>query len=202
MNGRKREQKGRLSVNNDLMCGELVRLTAENPEVMARTFSRWSQEVEWFRLFDTDPPRLRSEKKWREGLEKELEKGTSDEIFFAIRTQDSDTLIGFIGLFDFFPLHGDTFVAIALGEHETLGKGYGTDAMRVMLRYVFNEFNLRRVSLIVFEYNPRAIRSYEKVGFIPEGRVRGPMLREGKRWDFLYMGILREEWLAKGIMIR
>ncbi len=91
-------------------------------------------------------------------------------------------------------------MAIALGERKFWGNGYGTDAMRVMLRYAFNELNLSRVGLIVFEYNPRAIRSYEKVGFIPEGRVRGAMLRDGKRWDFLYMGILREEWLAKGIM--
>jgi RimJ/RimL family protein N-acetyltransferase len=187
-------------MNNDLMFGELVHLTVENPEVMARSFSRWSQDVEWFRLFDTDPPKLYSEKKWREWLEKEVEKGTSDEIFFAIRTLDNDFLIGFIGLFDLFMQHGDTFVAIALGEREYLGKGYGTDAMRVMLRYVFNELNLRRVSLIVFEYNPRAIRSYVKVGFISEGRIRDVMQRDGRRWDFLYMGILREEWLAKGIM--
>lgn len=72
--------------------------------------------------------------------------------------------------------------------------------MHVMSRYAFNELNLRRVGLIVFEYNPRALRSYEKVGFKPEGRVREVMLRDGKCWDFLYMGLLREEWLERGIM--
>ena len=189
-------------MDGDPLFGELVRLTAENPDVMGRNFSRWSQDVEWYRLFDTDPPRLYSEKKWREWLEKDVEKGTSEEIFFAIRTLESDQLIGFIGLFGLYLQHGDTFVAIALGESEYLGKGYGTDAMRVMLRFAFNELNLSRVSLFVFEYNPRAIHSYEKVGFIPEGRVRGAMLRDGRRWDFVYMGILREEWLAKGIMTR
>jgi RimJ/RimL family protein N-acetyltransferase len=56
---------------------------------------------------------------------------------------------------------------------------------------------LRRVTLTVFEYNPRAIRSYEKVGFCHEGRVRGALLREGKRWDILYMGILNEDWKEK-----
>jgi hypothetical protein len=137
-------------MNNYSMFGELVRLTAENPDVMGSSFSRWNQDVEWFRFLDTDPPRLPSEKKWREWLEKGVEKGT--------------------------------------------------DAMRVMLRYVFNELNLRRVSLIVFEYNLRAIRSYEKVGFVHEGRVRRVMQRDGRRWDFLYMGILREEWLVKGIL--
>jgi len=187
-------------MNNSLLRGELVRFAAENPEVMAANFSRWNQDTEWLRLLDTDPPRLLSVKKWTEWLEKDLEKGTSDELFFAIRTLDEDALIGFIGLFDLFKQHGDTLVAIALGERKYWGKGYGTDAMRVMLRYAFNELNLRRVGLIVFDYNPRAMRSYEKAGFIPEGRIRGAILREGRRWDWLYMGILREEWLANGIM--
>ncbi len=187
-------------MDSNLLQGELVHFTAENPEVMAANFSRWNQDTEWLRLLDTDPPRLLSVKKWREWLEKGLERGTPDELFFAIRTLDKDVLIGFIGLFDFFQQHGDTLVAIALGEREYWGKGYGTDAMRVMLRYAFNELNLRRVGLIVFDYNPRAMRSYEKAGFIPEGRIRGAILREGRRWDWLYMGIMRQEWLANGIM--
>jgi RimJ/RimL family protein N-acetyltransferase len=175
-------------------------LTAENPEVMASNFSRWNQDTGWVRFLDTEPSRLLSAKKWKEWLEKDLDKGTPDEVFFAIRRLEGDQLIGFIGLFDLYLQHGDTLVAIALGEREYWGKGYGTDAMRIMLRYAFNELNLRRVGLIVFEYNPRAIRSYEKVGFIPEGRVREVMQRDGKRWDFLYMGILREEWLSKESM--
>jgi len=183
-------------VNNDLLHGELVRLTAENPEVMAENFSRWYQDTEWIRLLDTDPPRMLSGKKWKDLLEKDLDKNTPDELFFAIRTLEGDVLIGFIGLFDLFQQHGDALVAIALGERKYWGNGYGTDAMLVMLRYAFNELNLRRVGLIVFEYNSRAFRSYEKAGFIHEGRVRQYLYREGRRWDLLFMGILREEWLA------
>jgi RimJ/RimL family protein N-acetyltransferase len=185
---------------NDLLCGELVHLTAEDPEVMAGNFSRWYQDTEWVRFLDSDPSRLLSKKKWQEWLEKDLDKGVTDEVFFGIRTIEGDTLIGFVGLFDLYMQQGDTLVAIALGERKFWGNGYGTDAMRVMLRYAFNELNLSRVGLIVFEYNPRAVRSYEKIGFIHEGHVRGAIWREGRRWDFLYMGILREEWLAKGIM--
>jgi RimJ/RimL family protein N-acetyltransferase len=184
---------------NDMLHGKLVHLTAENPEVMAKNFSHWNQDAGWVRYLDSDPSRLLSEKKWQELLEKDLEKGASDEMFFAIRDLESDVLIGFIGLFDLYKAHGDTLVVIALGERKSWGNGYGTDAMRVMLRYAFTELNLRKVGLIVFEYNPRAIRSYEKVGFTHEGRVRGAMQRDGKRWDYLYMGILRDEWLANGI---
>jgi RimJ/RimL family protein N-acetyltransferase len=57
-----------------------------------------------------------------------------------------------------------------------------------------NELNLNRITLIVFEYNQRARRAYEKVGFVVEGRVREVMLRHGKRYDWLIMGVLREDW--------
>jgi RimJ/RimL family protein N-acetyltransferase len=68
--------------------------------------------------------------------------------------------------------------------------------MKIVLRYAFAELNLHRVSLGVFEYNPRAIRSYEKAGFQHEGRARKHLNHEGQRWDIFFMGILREEWLA------
>jgi RimJ/RimL family protein N-acetyltransferase len=74
------------------------------------------------------------------------------------------------------------------------GKGYGTDAMRVVLRYAFTELNLHRVSLDVFSYNPRAIRSYEKAGFKYEGCMRSRVQRDGKRWNMVFMGIMKEEW--------
>ena len=67
--------------------------------------------------------------------------------------------------------------------------------MNLTLRYAFTELNLRRVSLDVFEFNERAVRSYEKVGFHMEGRQRQAIIREGRRWDMLFMGILREEWI-------
>ena len=183
-------------MKNDLLGGELVRLTAENPEVVAAQLFRWNQDTEWFRFLDTDPPRLFSEKKVKEFQEKALEKDSSNELFFNILSLEDDRLIGFVGLFDLFKHHGDSLVAIALGERADWGKGYGTDAMRIMLRYAFNELNLRRVGLIVFEYNPRAIRSYEKLGFVQEGRIRGAILREGQRWDWLFMGLLWEVWSA------
>jgi RimJ/RimL family protein N-acetyltransferase len=71
--------------------------------------------------------------------------------------------------------------------------------MNILLRFAFTEINLRRVTLTVFEYNPRAIRSYEKAGFRHEGRMRAVLNKEGRRWDVLYMGILREEWMEQNM---
>ena len=66
--------------------------------------------------------------------------------------------------------------------------------MNLVLEFGFRELNLHRVNLVTFEINPRAIRSYEKVGFIHEGNLRGGMLRYRKRLDLVFMGILRAEW--------
>ena len=85
-------------------------------------------------------------------------------------------------------------MAIGIGEQDNWSKGYGSDAMRLMLRYGFTELNLHRMSLTVFEQNPRGIRSYEKCGFKHEGRIRDFLLRDGQRSDMLHMGILRQEW--------
>ena len=140
-----------------------------------------------------DPARRGSVKSIQKWLEEDLESEKCQA--FAIRTLDGDRIIGEIGLDGVRWTHGDCFVGIGLGEREFWGKGYGTDAMKIILRYAFSELNLQRVTLNVFEYNQRGVRSYEKAGFVHEGREREVLLREGRRWDVHYMGILREDWL-------
>ena len=179
---------------NDIFRGELVRLSADGLQVVAEAFSRWGRDSEYVRLLDDEPARLRSPKSVKEWLEKEFESGEDFRYFFTIHTLEGDQLIGFIGLFDVQWNHGNAWVGIGLGERDYWGKGFGTDAMLVLLRYAFDELNLHRVTLGAFEYNPRAIRSYEKAGFKHEGRGRKAILRDGRRWDSIFMGILRDEW--------
>ena len=181
-------------MSNDLFEGELVRLTSEDPQVLAEVFARWNQNTEYFRLLDSDPAHLWSAKKIKEWMEKDLEAAIPNILEFGIRTQVDDKLIGFIGFDGLNWTDRDTYVAIGIGEPDFWSKGYGTDAMRVMLRYGFTELNLHRISLTVFEVNPRGIHSYEKCGFKHEGRIREFLLRDGKRSDMLHMGILRSEW--------
>jgi RimJ/RimL family protein N-acetyltransferase len=181
-------------MNTDIFRGELVRLTMDDPQIIAELDSKWGRDSEYFRLLTSEASRLWSVKKIKDWIEKDLEKEENNNFFFLIRTLEGDQLIGGIGLDGVDWANGESFVGIGLGEREAWGKGYGTDAMRIILRYAFTELNLRRVSLDVFEYNPRAVRSYEKAGFTHEGRVRRYLHREGKRWDLIFMGILREEW--------
>lgn len=184
-----------MKIDDDLFRGELVRLSIVETQKIAEAFSRWSRDSEYWRLLDTDPSLPRSVKSIREWLEKGFEKDPSDFYMFTIHDLKDDRLIGEIGLDEVDWMHGDSVVGIGLGERDFWGKGYGTDAMRLLLRFAFMELNLFRVTLDVFEYNPRAIRSYEKAGFRPEGRQRKALLRDGQYYDLLYMGILREEWL-------
>ena len=182
----------------NLFEGKLVRLTAEEPETMAKAFSVWGADSEYLRLLDSGTARQLSVKKLKEELEKDQEKDSPSSCWFALRTLDGDDrLVGFIGLEGYSFPHGEAFVGVGIGERKDWGRGYGTDAMQVILRYAFMELSLRRVTLNVFEYNPRAIRSYEKAGFRHEGRIRQYLNRDGRRWDILYMGILREEWLER-----
>jgi RimJ/RimL family protein N-acetyltransferase len=179
----------------DIFRGGMVRLAALNPEELAPLFARWGRDSQRGRLLDSDPPMLFSDKAIRGWIEKELEKDAYHG--FAIRALADDRVVGEIGLGGIRWNRGDAFVGVGLGDRADWNKGYGTDAMRLILRYAFLELNLHRVSLSVFEYNPRAMRSYEKAGFRLEGRVRGGLQREGRRWDELFMGVLRPDWMEQ-----
>lgn len=180
---------------SQILNGKLVRLAALNldcdPEVMAH----WARNNEYQRLYGAEPAILRSAKECKEHLERDL----AEFVVFGIRTLEDDRLIGTIDLGGFDWAAQVAWVGIGIGEREYWGKGYGSDAMRVMLRYAFEELNLHRVSLDVFEYNQRGIACYQKCGFKEEGRVRQALCRYDRRWDMILMGILREEWMNKEI---
>ena len=185
-------------MESELYVGKLVRLTSFEPDEAAEAFSRWSRESEFMRLQDSSMAVPWSTPWVRRWMDRDLEKDGFNSIEFAIRTLDGDRFIGSIGLADISLNNRDAYVGIGIGERSYWGKGFGTDAMQIILRYAFNELNLHRVTLNVFEYNPRAIRSYEKAGFSHEGRMRNFLNRDGRRWDLIYMGILREEWVSRG----
>ena len=180
-----------------LFRGELVRLTAESPEALAKLETRWQRDTEYHRLADDEPARMWSEKKHKERLAKRIEAGPDEGYFsFSIRALDTERVIG-VTMLRVDWLNADALFGIAIGERDHWGKGHGTDAIRLVMQFAFCELNLRRLTLGVNGYNLRALRSYEKVGFIKEGVIRADILREGRRTDSVYMGLLREEWLVR-----
>jgi RimJ/RimL family protein N-acetyltransferase len=186
---------------NDILKGKLVQLGPVDPGEFSKAFAIWRRDSEFMRLMDANVARLGSQKDSQKSLEKELEEQQLHQHWFTIRTLAEDKLIGDIGLYIVNWSSRDAFVGLGIGERDFWGRGYGTDAMQLILRYAFMEVNLRRVTLTVFEYNPRAIRSYEKAGFRHEGRLRKLLHRDGKRYDELFMGILRDEWMESNVHI-
>ncbi len=174
---------------NDLFTGKLVRLAAPASDEK-EVFARWSNDPEYLRNLDDDPARPRHADAFNL-VDKDSEWQRFD---FRIRTLADDTLIGFIELHEFSWNHKSAMLSVGIGEPAYRGKGYGSDAMRLILKYAFCELNLHRVGLTVFSYNTQAIRAYEKVGFVREGALRQAIHRDGRRYDLIIMGILLPEW--------
>ena len=173
--------------------GELVRLAAFDLEKDSEALARWSRDSEYQRLLDTGPSVVNASTSMREFMEKEIGK---NYILFGIRPLNEDRTVGFADLSGFDWLARSAWVAIGIGEAEYRGRGLGTEAMRLLVRFAFEQLNLNRINLTVFSYNPRAMRSYEKCGFVYEGCQRQFLNRDGRRWDMVYMGLLKSDWQA------
>lgn len=178
----------------DILRGERVRLAAADPQELSKAFSDRSRDSEMMRLFGSGPARTYSTRATQSFYEKELDASSENHAWFSIRALDDDRLLGETDLQIDSWLAREAFIGIGMYNRADWGKGFGSDAMKLALRFAFLELNLLRVSLSVFEYNPRAIRSYEKAGFRHEGCVRGALLKDGKRWDMFFMGILFDDW--------
>ncbi len=179
-------------MTQELLRGERVRLAAPDPDQGAEQVAGWHRDSEYSRLLDSDPARpvgVREVTDWLGGEPKPT------SFNFWIRTLADDRLIGFGGLWLHHWTHRDAWLGIGIGERADWGQGYGTDAVRVLVRFGFLELGLHRVSLSVFGYNPRAQRAYAKAGFVAEGRIRQLLARDGQRWDEVVMGILYADWL-------
>ena len=117
----------------------------------------------------------------------------------VIDTKDSEAwrVIGNSGFFDFDWVARAAEVGIMIGDKSMWNQGYGTEVMTLLLRHAFGTLNLNRVYLRVYADNQRAIKTYEKTGFVHEGRLRQAVYKFGKYNDILFMSVLREEWDAK-----
>lgn len=112
---------------------------------------------------------------------------------FAIVLKETDKLIGNCGFCDINHLHQKGEVGLFIGEEENRSKGYGTEALSLLVEYGFNYLNLKNIMLKVFSFNKRAIKSYEKVGFKVFGKRTEVYYLNGKWYDEYFMEILRKE---------
>ena len=181
-------------MHKNIFVGEKVCLVAMNPEKDAELLASWGRDSVYARLLDSDPPRLWSKNQMKDWAEKKQKAEAFHETDFMIYPLESDEAIGFVALDGIAWHHRSSWVGIGIGNREYWGQGYGTDALRILSRYAFEELDLYRLNLNVFSYNTRAIRTYEKVGYKIEGKMPEALHRDNQRWDLVFMGLLRDEW--------
>lgn len=153
--------------------------------------------VKWFSdprvirfLGRNSPVTLAEEERWFQDYERR-----SDEQIFAIEVDGQH--VGNLGLHKVDRVHRKAEVGIVIGEPTFWSHGYGTEAMRVALRYGFDVLGLNKISLDVLEYNDRAIRTYERLGFQREGLHREDVYKDGRFVNVLRMSILARELTGK-----
>ena len=141
------------------------------------------------------PLSLAEEEDWFEGVLKRspFERPLAIEIQPDPKKEDW-VFVGNCGLIAIDWQNRSAEIGIHIGEKEYWDQGFGTKAMRLMLKHGFNNLNLHRLWLRVFENNQRAIRSYEKAGFIQEGKFRQAQYLDGKYVDVMIMSMLQNEW--------
>jgi RimJ/RimL family protein N-acetyltransferase len=176
-----------------LLTGSRVRLMAFMPDDLP-VLVRWYQDTEFLRLYDAEAAYPRTPKQLGEYIDEQQK--SAKAFIFAIRLLDRDEMIGYAELDGINWAQRAGWISLAIGDSAQRGRGHGTEAMRLLLRFAFDELNLYRVQLTVFGYNDHAIQLYEKLGFQREGAFREFLHRTGQRHDMLLYGLLRREWEA------
>lgn len=175
-----------------MIYGERIRMRAPEREDLPM-FVEWINDPQVREgLMMYLPMSLAREEKWFE----EVLNRPPDYQPMVIEVQELDEWIpiGNMGIFAHDKNAHSVEFGIMIGNKAYWDKGYGTEALQLLLKHCFDTLNLNRVFLRVFETNPRAIRCYEKAGFVHEGRLRQALFKDGAYRDILLMGILREEW--------
>jgi len=175
-----------------MLQGQLVRMRPLEPTDLERAYT-WVNDPEVIRYLALRYPMSRKdEQRW---LEEAPTNSFAGGVRLAIETKDG-VHIGNLDLHQANAEDRKAGLGIMIGDKDYWSNGYGTDATVTLLRFAFQEMNLNRVWLHVFEFNERAISCYKKCGFQVEGRLRQHRFSQGRYWDTIVMGVLREEFQA------
>jgi RimJ/RimL family protein N-acetyltransferase len=176
-----------------MIFGKRVRLRAIEKDDLPR-FVAWLNDPEVRRnLILYQPLSMGQEELWYESILKE----PVDEQPLCIDIKDGDKWVhaGNISFMQLNQHDRSAEIGIFIGRKDFWNKGFGCEAMRLMVGHGFNDLNLNRIYLRVYETNPNGERCYEKAGFKLEGRLREARFHEGKYIDMLMMSILKREWI-------
>jgi diamine N-acetyltransferase len=176
-----------------MLVGDGIRLRAIERDDIPR-FVRWLNDREVTQFLLTGSPFSKSmEEKW---FENQLAKPPEQGQILGIEILQGEEWIhiGNCGLHFVEPVNNAAEFGIMIGEKSFWNRGYGKKATTLMLQHGFDDLNLNRIYLNVFETNPRGIRAYQACGFQKEGVLREAIYKEGRYLDVFVMSILHSEW--------
>lgn len=181
-----------------MIIGDRIRFRAVEREDLPN-FLEWINDPEVKQGLGVYLPlSMMDEEAWLEGVRKR----PPDEHNLVIEVKEKGTeegqttwrMIGGCGYFKLDNRNRSSEFGIMIGDKSYWNQGYGTEAVRLLVKHGFDTLNLHRIYLRVLENNPRAIRAYEKAGFTHEGRQRQADYKNGRYLDLLVMSILKEEF--------
>ena len=175
------------------LVGEKVYLSPISTEDMD-LFMKWVNDPE-IGYTTTFHPRVISLTQERDFVDSLARNGNT----FSIVTIDGDRVIGNCSFFRVDDINRHAEIGIIIGERDMHGKGYGTDALGLLVKFGFENRNYNNISLHVYDFNTRGIACYEKVGFKKQGVQREVIIRGNEKHDMLYMDILADEYFSSSV---
>jgi RimJ/RimL family protein N-acetyltransferase len=168
-----------------MIDGTLVRLRAMTPDDYPR-MTEFQNDIELALLGGGAPPRPHTLAQVTESLDAEMKERPT---YFAIEADGN--LIGDCGLQRYDQRSGTASLGIGIGDRAYWGRGYGREAVSLLVDYGFRMHNLRKIWLSTYASNERAVRCYRAAGFVEEGRLREHVWSGGRHEDLIYMAIFR-----------
>lgn len=178
-------------ISESILEGEKVRLRPVQERDLP-LFAQWLQDADVRRWLASiaEPPTLEDEYEWYDGM-----RSNENTVTWSIDLLEG-RLLGTVEL-RLTSDHHRAELGIAIMDKTAWSQGIGTETVRLLLEYAFEELELNRVDLTTDEDNVRGRRCYAKCGFVEEGLLRQHRLVEGKFGNTVVMSILREEWQAR-----
>lgn len=157
---------------------------------------RWRNDPEVVRLAAAGDPRFgpTTAEALAERFERILRLDPREAGMLTVEETSGGRPIGLVDYRGLDPYEGVAEVGVAIGERKFWDRGYGSEALGLLVDHLFGAFPLHRIELDTWSGNPRAARAFTRLGFREEGRRRAAVLVAGVRYDRLLFGMLRDEW--------
>jgi len=181
-----------MKMQNPFLVGERIYLRPLEPFQDYHLYATWRNDEEIRRYFSIYPT---SDTRGKERLEQFYKDGK--HLVFGVALNEDYRLIGLVGLKDINYINQTAEFYIIIGDRTIWGKGYGTEATKLMLRYGFMELNLNRIQTQDMEDNIGGWRADEKAGFKYEGTLRSVIQRFGKYTNVRVYSMLRHEYFEQ-----